>query len=75
MCEFCKIDENGDSLSDPLISNADNLFETRFEVEQRIFDGAVELYIGIGDTQILCHRQRWNFCPMCGRKLNGEAPA
>lgn len=72
MCEFCKIDESGDSFSNPLISNADSLFETDFQVEQRIFDGVVELYIGIGGTQILCHKQKWWYCPICGRKLNGE---
>lgn len=69
MCEFCRVDEAGDGISDPLISNADSLFESQFEVQQRIYSDCTELYIGIGSTEILCHRQKWIYCPMCGRKL------
>lgn len=73
MCDYCRMTEFGDGASQALVIRGNYLFNASVEVDQRIFPGAVmELYIGIGGTDILCERTKINYCPMCGRKLESE---
>lgn len=73
MCEFCRETELGDPASDAIVCLGSELFQSSVDVDQRIFPGGImELYIGIGGTDIICERTRINFCPMCGRKLESE---
>ena len=73
MCDYCRMKEPGDGEGDALVCRSDRLFGNLVDVEQQIFPGAVmELYIGIGGTDILCERTKINYCPMCGRKLESE---
>ena len=71
-CCYCAADEIGDSKSEPLIERSDNLFRSKFDVEQRIYGNTAELFIGLGNEQILCERVEFKYCPMCGRKLTKE---
>lgn len=71
-CQYCAIDVDGDAVSNPLIDRYCNVFESFLDIEHRIYGNTSEFYILVGGTQILCERQKYNYCPMCGRKLTKE---
>ena len=72
MCNYCATDAFGDSAGKPLIEKKAPLFETDFEIDQRIIGDEMELYIGVGGTQIIAVKTNISFCPFCGRRLESE---
>ncbi len=68
-CVYCATDDLGDSVGDAIVEKKCRLFKAECTVEQRIFGDTTELCIEIGNEQVLCERIKFNYCPMCGRRL------
>ena len=68
-CVYCAVDEEGESVSKPLIEKECQLFDTKISIQQQLYGSLAEYYIAVGNTQIICEQQTYKYCPMCGRKL------
>ena len=68
-CAYCAVDEEGESVSKPLIEKECKLFDTKISIQQQLYGSLAEYYIAVGNTQIICEQQPYKYCPMCGRKL------
>ena len=71
-CMYCAVDDDGESVSEPLIERECQLFDTNITIQQQLYGSLAEYYIAVGGTQISCEQQIYNYCPMCGRKLTKE---
>lgn len=69
MCDYCKVEENGD-IPD---TRKDILVATLGPFCQKVMVGNRKIYLGtdVEGTTIseLCFEEGIRYCPMCGRKL------
>ena len=75
MCDYCKSDEYDDQASDAIFESEGMVFESPADFQLKIYHNDLELWVGVNGVQLIGRRVKINFCPICGRKLNGEASA
>lgn len=73
MCDYCKIDEYGDSVSKDIISYNQKGIIAEFSVYGRVDFNKLSVLIGVGENDIRDWSVDINYCPMCGRKLEDES--
>ena len=70
MCEFCKVEPNGDVASIPIISERSTLLSADIKIEAEVLKDKLNICI-LSFNEIYIDRScDIKYCPMCGRKLN-----